>query len=98
MAEKPFSGFAEATAPYAPPVKLKMGADGRILIPAEMRKAAGMGPNDVILAEVKDGEIRLATSLTRLRQLQAMLAPLAPPGVSIVDEFIAEKRAEAARE
>lgn len=95
-------GFAETSkgldAPRPGSVRIKVGPDGRILIPAELRRAAGLEPGVTVLVDLKDGELRIATSATRVRQLQALFAPFKRPGVSEVDEFIAERRAEAARE
>lgn len=95
------AGLAERSVPcvLAPePVRLKVGADGRVLIPAELRKAAGIAPGSTVDAEVVDGELRLIPFAEKLRRVQALLAPLKRPGESIVDELIAERRAEAARD
>jgi AbrB family looped-hinge helix DNA binding protein len=91
------SEFAETAEPFATrpqtTVRLKVGPDGRVLIPAELRRAAGIVPGDTVLAEIRDGAVEIATLATRIRRVQDMLAPYKQPGVSIVDEFIAEKRA-----
>ncbi|MGQ0563649.1 MAG: AbrB/MazE/SpoVT family DNA-binding domain-containing protein [Gemmobacter sp.] len=91
------TGFADAAEPFgARPtttVRLKVGPDGRVLIPADLRKAAGIVPGDTVLAELRDGAVEIATFATRIRRVQELLAPYKKPGVSIVDEFIAEKRA-----
>jgi AbrB family looped-hinge helix DNA binding protein len=91
------SELAESSEPFtARPqttVRLKVGPDGRVLIPADMRRAAGIVPGDTVLAEIRDGAVEIATLATRIRRVQDMLAPYKKPGVSIVDEFIAEKRA-----
>lgn len=98
MAEIDPPGFSEASQPFGGPVRLKVGPDGRILIPADMRRAAGLEPGATVLADLRDGEIRLATSATRLRRLQAIVRRHDRGSGSVVDEFIADKRAEAARE
>ena len=95
------SGFAEPSStvePSAPSVRLKVGPDGRILIPAEMRRAAGLVPGAVVVASVVDGEVRLASLDARIRRLQGIFARYKRPGIDEVDAFIAERRAEAARE
>ena len=73
-------------------VRLKMGADGRLLIPAEIRRQAGLMPGATVIAELRDGEITLSTWATRLRRLQGMFRACRRPGVSEVDEFLAERR------
>ena len=95
------SGFAESSPPFepaAPSVRLRVGPDGRILIPAEMRRAAGLVPGAVVVASVMEGEVRLASLDVRIRRLQGIFAKYKRPGIDEVDAFIAEKRAEAARE
>jgi len=52
-----------------------------------------------VLLSCEDGEIRLSTRRERIRRMQKWVAELIPPdGPSVVDELIAERRAEAARE
>jgi AbrB family looped-hinge helix DNA binding protein len=90
------SGLAEPSVPFAgaapAPVRLKVGADGRVLIPAELRKAAGIAPGSTVDAEVVDGELRLIPFAEKLRRVQALLAPLKRPGVDEIEEFLAERR------
>lgn len=72
---------------------------GRIVIPAEIRDALGLAAGEKIVLRVKDGRLEVEN----LRQSIARHAGIArrmgniPDNVSIVDEFIAERRAEAAR-
>ena len=95
-------GFDESPAPIeAPPLQMaqvKVGPDGRILIPAELRRAAGLQPGATVLVDLRDGALEVSTFANRVRRVQAMLAPYKTPGVSIVDELIADRRAEAAAE
>ena len=49
-------------------------------------------------ARVVDGELRVLTPKAALRSLQRMVREASPGGVSMVDELIAERRAEARRE
>lgn len=84
------SDFAEA---YTAPRRLKVGPDGRILIPADLRREAGIEPGATVLAEIKDGALEITTFALRVKRVQAIFAPLRQEGVSIVDEFIAERRA-----
>jgi AbrB family looped-hinge helix DNA binding protein len=76
-----------------------MNQQGRIVIPAECRKAAGLKPGDELLIEpVGEGELRLRTREQAIRKAQAMVAPYLPKGRDLVQEFIDDRRAEAARE
>lgn len=76
---------------------LQIGADGRVLIPAEMRRQMKIDNGGRLTAKVIDGELRLISPAAALENLQNLFAPLrgAP---SVVDELLAQRRAEAARE
>ena len=67
---------------------------------AALREQLGFKPGGKIYAEVKDGSLVLtspARHYAKLREYFDQHLP-ATPGRSLVDEFIAERRAEAARE
>jgi AbrB family looped-hinge helix DNA binding protein len=78
--------------------RLTIREGGRIVIPAHLRAALGVGPGDDLVAVLDGAELRLLTPAENIRQIQDRLASLKKPGESIVDEFIAERRAEALRE
>jgi AbrB family looped-hinge helix DNA binding protein len=80
------------------PVKVKLGPDGRIVIPAELRQALNLKDGDSLMAEVADGEIHLLTTAAEVRRDQALVRRYVPEGVSLVDELIAERRQDAERE
>lgn len=77
---------------------IKLSEGGRVVIPAEVRRALQVQEGDSLLLDVKDGEIRLYSRREQLRRAQALFRQYIPEGVSLVDELIAERRAEAARE
>jgi hypothetical protein len=51
-----------------------------------------------VILKVEDGRIVVESWRSTILRIQDMLAPYRRPGVSAVDELIAERRAEAARE
>ena len=51
-----------------------------------------------MLFELLDGEVRITTRQARMRRAQELVRRYIPEGVSLVDELIAERRAEAERE
>ncbi|WP_374623221.1 hypothetical protein [Devosia sp.] len=76
---------------------VQLGEDGSLTIPAVLLKQAGLGPARVHVRLTDDG-IEILSQTAALRRAQAMLEPYKRPGVSEVDEFIAERRREAERE
>ena len=82
---------------------LAISENGRVLVPAALREQLGFKPGTRIYAEVKDGSLVLTSASQRTAQRRAYFAQLmkrlnVPDDVSLVDEFIAERRAEAARD
>ena len=82
----------------AKPTKVRIGPDGRIVIPAPFREALALKEGDVVIASLDDGELRLSTLAAVARRVQAMVRKFVPEGVSLSDELIADRRKEAARE
>ena len=80
------------------PVWARMDRNGRILIPAEQRRALGLRPGDRVAIQVKDGEALIFSQTQGIKKAQELVAKYIPPGRSLSDELIAERRAEAARE
>lgn len=78
--------------------KVKLGPDGRVVIPAAMRAALGMKEDDVFFARIEDGEIRFATPHRTMQRVNDVLRPYVPNGVSLADELIAERKRDAERE
>jgi antitoxin PrlF len=78
---------------------VRINQQGRIVIPAECRAAAGLKPGDDLLIEVVgEGELRLRTRARALKEAQAIVARYLPKGRDLVQEFIDDRRKEAARE
>ena len=102
------SGFSEAeqqsfagaplTVDAALTATLRLGPGGRVVIPANMREAMGLKQGDALVAKLSGGELTLVTLMGLVRELQTITNKHVPEGVSVVDEFIADRRAEAARE
>lgn len=79
--------------------RTRINQQGRIVIPAECRAAAGLKPGDELLVEtVGEGELRLRTKQQAIKEAQAIVARYVPKGRDPVQELIDERRAEAARE
>jgi AbrB family looped-hinge helix DNA binding protein len=77
----------------------RINRQGRIVIPAECRAAAGLKPGDELLIEpVGEGELRLRTKRQAIKEAQAIVARYLPNGRDLVQELIDERRDEGARE
>ena len=79
--------------------RAKINQQGRIVIPAECRVAAGIRPGDELLIEaIGEGELRLRTREQAIKAAQAIVARRVPKERDLVAELIAERRAETKRE
>ena len=76
----------------------KVSAGGRVVIPAGFRKALGIKPGDEVWVEMEEGALKLMTTEAARKWAQDSVCRLVPPGVSLADELIRERREEAARE
>ena len=96
---QPFAGASD-TLRSVPHTRLKIDSAGRIVIPAEMRAAMMVKPGDTVTAEVVEGVFRIVSPGVALKQVQAFAREWKAknPGISVVDELIAERREEARRE
>ena len=76
----------------------RIDPQGRVVIPAEVRRRMGIEPGASIAFVEEDGQLGLMTVTQGIRRAQAIARRHIKPGKSLVDELIAERRAEAARE
>jgi bifunctional DNA-binding transcriptional regulator/antitoxin component of YhaV-PrlF toxin-antitoxin module len=76
----------------------QIGEGGRVVIPAVIRAALGVGVGDTVLLRFDRGELRILTPRQAIRRAQELVRQYVPGGRSLADELIAERRAEAARE
>ncbi|CAN5145173.1 hypothetical protein BH10PSE12_BH10PSE12_16750 [soil metagenome] len=77
----------------------KVIAGGKIVIPAELRRELGLQTGDTLVIEREDGKLVLKSYLQVVREVQAAVREMIGPYQgSMVDELIAERRKDAARE
>jgi len=77
----------------------RINQQGRIVIPAECRAAAGLKPGDDLLIEpIGEGELRMRTKRQAIKEAQAIVVRYLPKGRDLVQELIDERRDESARE
>lgn len=78
--------------------QITIGARGRLVLPASVRSALGLRPGTrMLLSTEDDGSLRLRPYRAVADQSRGLFADLAE-GSSLVDELLAERRAEAKRE
>jgi bifunctional DNA-binding transcriptional regulator/antitoxin component of YhaV-PrlF toxin-antitoxin module len=78
--------------------RLTLDSAGRIVVPAEFRRAMNAGDGSELLARVVDGELRLITPEMAVKRAQKLVRELIPGDESLVDSLIADRRREAAQE
>lgn len=75
------------------PMRLRVEADGRLVLPAEVVRALQVDDDGLVAVRVDDGECRLVAAVDAAKRVQGLLAHLKRPGESVVDGFLAERRA-----
>ncbi len=78
--------------------KSRLNENGRIVIPAAIRKAMDLRPGDTLLLSVEGGILKIESHRTRIRRIQESMRQLIPPDRILSDELIADRREEARSE
>ncbi len=76
----------------------KIGPDGDIRIPKSFREVLALSPGDDVILRREGEVLQVASRDAAIRQARKIARRFVPEGVSLVDELIADRRAEAARE
>ncbi len=71
--------------------------EGQLVLPETIRQAMHLSTGDTLVARLEGERLVLEKPSAVLEGLKTRFAGL-PPGVSLADELIAERREEAARE
>jgi AbrB family looped-hinge helix DNA binding protein len=79
-------------------IKTRLGSDGRIVLPAVVRRALGLRPGDQLIVDVEGREIRLMTVADAARRAQELVRRYVDPGESLAESLVAERRRELADE
>jgi AbrB family looped-hinge helix DNA binding protein len=75
-----------------------LDASGRIVVPAELRSVLGVSPGDALLIYRDQAGVHVETPDQAIADMQRFFGELASPDVNLVDELLAERRADAERE
>jgi AbrB family looped-hinge helix DNA binding protein len=79
-------------------VSVKLGEGGRVVIPAEFRKALGIDVGDELILHMENGTIVLLTRKQAIHYVQEQMAKYKVTGRQLSEEIIAERRKEAENE
>ena len=79
------------------PEEVRLGAQGRLVVPARIRRVLGLRQGDALIARTEEGRLILEKADATKRRLKSRFAAVAK-GKSLARELIAERRVEAKRE
>jgi AbrB family looped-hinge helix DNA binding protein len=79
-------------------IRLKLAENGRVVIPAHVRRELGVESGGEIILDKNEGRYYLTTRRQRIEEARKVLRRYIKPGVSLVDELIAERREAAKHE
>ncbi len=99
-------GMEEAAVPFLRPAAaadqggawLTLEADGRVAIPENLLAAVGLKPGDRVHVALTEDGLEMFSRKAALDRVHKIARKYVPEGVSIVDDFIAERRQEALAE
>jgi bifunctional DNA-binding transcriptional regulator/antitoxin component of YhaV-PrlF toxin-antitoxin module len=77
---------------------VRMSSGGRLVIPMEMRRELGLEEGVAVVLHLDNAALTIQTMPAAMAKAKALIAKYVPAGVSLVDELIADRRAEAAAE
>lgn len=106
LGQADLSGVREAPAPFsdAPEARgngvfrLVLREDGSVILPQAARDAMMLQTGSGVMAHLTEDGLSLLSPKASLRRVQDKVKALIPPGVSLADELIADRRREAERE
>jgi AbrB family looped-hinge helix DNA binding protein len=79
-------------------IRTRVAQGGRLVIPAEYRKALGLRVGDEVILRLEDHELRMITLDQAVARAQAIVRKHVPEGRSLVEELLTERRRESERE
>jgi AbrB family looped-hinge helix DNA binding protein len=80
-------------------VTVKIGPNGRIVLPAKIRRKMGVAPGDSVVLEYrKNGTLQIVSRREAVRQAQALVRKFVGKNRRLSQELSDERRKEAARD
>lgn len=77
---------------------IPISENGRMNLPADMRRALGLSGSGHLLVSLVADEIRITTSSQALKRVRELASPYKPKRGLASDQLIEDRREEAARE
>ena len=74
------------------PQSFRVAPDGRFSIPLEMREAMQLGEDGSVTVRVEAGELHMVSPAVAVKQVQSRMRKFKKSGVSIVDQFLKDRR------
>ena len=71
---------------------------GKLIIPAQFRRKLGIDVGDTVVVELAEDGLHVRSLSAAVRIAQGIVREFVPEEVSLADELIQERRAEAERE
>jgi hypothetical protein len=99
-----FADVREAAAPAftmeadASMLRLRIGQDGTVQLPASVLEALGLTPGGIAIAELQADRLTVLSVGESIRRVRQMVRELIPNRTGLVDDLIADRRREAAAE
>lgn len=81
-----------------PVAMVRISHDGRVVIPADIRRALGLKDGDVVYVRLVDREVVITSAREALHHARSIARKYVTPGQSLADELIADRRREAQRD
>ncbi|MBN9109848.1 MAG: AbrB/MazE/SpoVT family DNA-binding domain-containing protein [Pseudonocardia sp.] len=82
----------------SPHAEVSVNNQGRVTIPSQVRRAAGIEPGDSVVVYVDDGRVVIETRARLVARLRRDVARDWTGSGSVVDDLAADRRSEADRE
>jgi bifunctional DNA-binding transcriptional regulator/antitoxin component of YhaV-PrlF toxin-antitoxin module len=79
-------------------VHVRIGENGRIVIPVKMRRILGVETGDEVILQPEENTVRITTRRQRIEEARRQIRRYIKPGTNAVDELIAERREAAKHE
>ncbi|HEX2924032.1 MAG TPA: AbrB/MazE/SpoVT family DNA-binding domain-containing protein [Chloroflexota bacterium] len=79
-------------------IRTRVAEGGRIVIPAEFRRAMRLNVGDEVILDLEEGQLTVLTPREAVRRAQQLVRRYVSAEHSLVAELIAERRTEASNE